>query len=328
MNTSGNPAASTQVNKDIVLRETEVFVDPDFTNGKVSLSEAEVAFFKENGFLIKRGLLKDPETCQRIVDYVWENVPRGIMKRDDPQTWFDAPHEQWTEEDIPQVGQLSAGGGWRMRSRDGIGTEPFFLDKIVNNPRMQKVVALFIGEPVKPAKRVRGVYCVFPKPPGKPGRLAPHADSTAAHLEAMVFVDEVRPHCGGFTVWPGSHLLLHPYYDTVFSSTTNADLTAQFSQARDAALQDITPVEFPGNAGDVVFWHPRLIHSSGINHSADLGHPAVRFIVPCDYQRDGLSFFDNLDRGPGPNHQWWVDTRNFREDVPPTAENVWDAWAF
>ena len=35
-----------------------------------------------------------------------------------------------------------------MRSGDGIGTEPFFLDKIATHPRMGEQMALFIGEPV------------------------------------------------------------------------------------------------------------------------------------------------------------------------------------
>lgn len=327
MNNQVNPAISSQVRKDIVLREAEVLVDPDFTNGEASLSAEEIAFFKENGFLIKRGLLDEPEAFKSAVDLVWDSIPRGIMKRDDPQTWYDSPHEHWTEEDVENVGQLAPTGGWRMRSREVIGKEPFLLDKIANHPRMREVVTAFIGEPVKYVKRVRGVYCVFPKPPGTPGKLSPHADGTAAHVQAMAFVEEVRPKGGGFTIWPGSHLLLHPYYTTVFSSIVNPDLVDEFSQARDEALENITPIECPGNAGDVVFWHPRLIHSSGINLSSDFGEPAVRFIVPCDFQRDGLTYFDVLDRGPGPNHQWWVDTRNFREDVPPTEDNVWDAWA-
>ncbi len=63
-----------------------------------------------------------------------------------------------------------------MWSRDGIGTEQFFLDKIANHPRLGEHVALFIGEPVKLAKRVRGVYAQLPKQPSTDSSLFPHAD--------------------------------------------------------------------------------------------------------------------------------------------------------
>ena len=82
------------------------------------------------------------------------------------------------------------------------------------------------------------------------------------------------------------------------------------------------------DAGDVVFWHPRLVHGPGINYSAEHDEPVVRYIVPCEYQKDGLTSYFNLSHGPAPNRQWWVDTKNFREDVPATDDNIWDVWAF
>jgi hypothetical protein len=320
-------ATSTPASQDVVIRDAEVFVDPDFTNGELTLSDAEVAFFKAHGFIVKRGFLNEHETFERIVDYLWENVPRGLIKRGAPQTWLDAPHERWTEQDAENVGLL-AYGNWKMRSRGGIGTEPFLVDNLGNHPNMRKLVSLFIGSPVKRARRVRGIYGVFPKPPGSEGRLGPHSDYAAAQLSAMVLVDRVPPRCGGFTIWPGSHHLLHPHWDTMHGSTISPECAQGYCRARDAALRDITPLEFPGVAGDVVFWHPRVLHSAGVNHSADLGRPILRLVVPCDYQRADLTFFDDLEYGPGPNHQWWVDTRNFREDVVPTKDNIWHGWVF
>ena len=87
-------------------------------------------------------------------------------------------------------------------------------------------------------------------------------------------------------------------------------------------------MEFPSAAGDVIFWHPQLLHSGGINYSADHDRAVLRLIVPCDYQRAGRNFFDDLENGPGPNHQWWVDTRNFHEDLPATPDNIWHDWVF
>ncbi len=326
MDTPRHPC-SQALPEDLDIGEACVFKDPDFTNGETTLSDAEVAHFKEQGFVVKRGLLDEGETFQRVVDYVWENVPRGMCKRDDPETWFAALGEDWTEEDERALGPIKH-GGWRMRSRDGIGTEPFLRDKIGNHPQMLGTVSRFTGTPVKRLSRVRGVYSKFPHLPGTVGKLAPHADHIASQLSAMVLVNEVPPRCGGFTIWPGSHRLLHSHWDTVFGSGIGPDRQDSFREARDSALREITPLEFPGSSGDVVFWHPRLIHSTGINHSVELGRPILRLVVPCDYQRDGGTWFDDMEFGPGSDRQWWIDTRNFREDVPATADNLWDGWAF
>ena len=310
----------------VVIREAEVFTDPDFTNGEASLSDPEIDFFKENGFLLKRGFLDEPEAFERIIDYVWENVPRDLFRRDDLESWVGSPVDKWTEED-EQVGQIQ-GNSWKMRSREGIGTEPFFLEGIANNQRMRTLVSLFIGEPIKRARRVRGVYCQFPKPPGTPGKLAPHLDYTAGQLNAMVFVDTVPPKCGGFTVWPRSHRRLHPYWDTVQRGSIRDDQAEGYAPARDAAIHEIIPVEFSGGAGDIIIWHPRLLHSAGVNHSAGQDPQILRMIVPCDYQLDDRDFFDDLVHGPGPNHQWWVDTRHFHGDIPTTPDNIWKGWRF
>ena len=313
------------IGKDVVLRDPDPLIDPEFTNGDPILSEIEVAFFKENGFLVKREFLNEKDTFAHIVDHVWNQVPREIVKRDSLETWIDAPQGEWTAEDAEKLGPFRR-GSWKMRGRK-IGTEPFFVDKIANPPRMRQLVSLFIGEPVRHANRVRGVYCIFPKSPDRKARLSPHGDHTGAQLSAMVFVDTVPPHCGGFTIWPGSHHMSHFYHTTVYGPL-DPDRAEQYVRARDDVLRQVTPVEFHGKAGDVVFWHPRLVHGPGVNYSADHDRPVVRYIVPCEYQRDGLTSYFNLSHGPAPNRQWWVDTRNFREDVPATKDNMWDGWAF
>ena len=51
------------------------------------LTSDDKAFFKENGYLIKRGLIDKP-TTDAALDLIWENMDEGI-KRDDPSTWYD-----------------------------------------------------------------------------------------------------------------------------------------------------------------------------------------------------------------------------------------------
>ena len=312
----------------IVGREPTVFEDPGAATPGPTLSDAEVVHFKEQGFIVKRRLIDDDEAFAQVIDHLWSNVPRGVLQRDDPATWLDAPDEKWTDEDIPLIGRLTH-GNWKMRSPgpNGVGTETFLVDRIARHPNMMAIARAFFDAPMRPPRRVRGIYAILPKPSSRPGQLGPHADYMAAELSAMVLVHEILPRCGGFTLWPGSHLRLHPHWDTVHGGVISEDRRQGFREARDAVLRDITPVEFTGNAGDVVFWHPRTLHSAGVNYSAHSANPTVRVVVPCDYQRAGMTYFDDEDYGPGEKYQWWVDTRNYREDVPTTADNIWHGWA-
>ena len=103
---------------------------------------------------------------------------------------------------------------------------------------------------------------------------------------------------GRFTVWPGSHRRLHMHRDTVHGGVISSDKRESYRLARDAVLHDTTPMEFTGVVGDAVFWHPRLLHSAGLNRSADRGAPRVRVIVPCDYESADRNHFDDMEFGP------------------------------
>ena len=313
----------------IQLREPEIYRDTLPGRHEVGLTQPEISEFKQRGFLVKRGLIDDSKGLERIVDYMWQHVPRGVMLCDEPATWLDKPHRKWTEEDTKRVGALSR-GNWKMRSRgdSGIGTEPFLVELTTNHPNVRAVAEQLIGPPVRRARRVRGIYSVLPRPPAVGGRLGPHADRQASQLGCMVLANDAPPRCGGFTIWPGSHLSLHPHWDTTQGSTISESRRDGFLSARDAVLRSVTPVEFAGNAGDVVFWHPRLLHSAGVNDSLiDGNEPIVRVVVPCDFQKAGRSYNDDDVVGPGAREQWWVDTRNFCEDVAATPDNIWADWA-
>ena len=188
-------ATSQQIAEDIYIREAELFEDPHIAYAHVGLSRQETHFFKERGFIVKRGLLREPKLFKRIYDYVWKNVPTGILKQDEPETWWDSVDKKWTAEDADRVGLL-ARTNWKMRSREGIGSEPWLVDGVANHSNMKAMTKLFIGSPVKHCARVRGIYGVFPQPPGSKGSLATHADYMAAELSAMVLVGRVPERCG------------------------------------------------------------------------------------------------------------------------------------
>tara|TARA_A100001037_G_C15088081_1_gene607678 strand:+ start:172 stop:1287 length:1116 start_codon:yes stop_codon:yes gene_type:complete len=318
-------AASLPISVDLPLPEPDVFHDPISFDCNATVNPSEAAHFKEHGFIVKRGLIRDAEVFVQIEDHMWNNVPRGLMRRDDPNSWIDTPGQCWTERDSLEVGMLLE-GNWKMRSKEGIGTEPFLIGKIANHPNMRSIARILMGGTPALSRRVRGIYSVFPSRPGSVGRYRPHADYMAAHLSAMVISSEINPRGGGFIIWPGSHKRLHPYWRTVHGGTMISAKAEPFLTAREQILRDTMPVEFNGKPGDVIFWHPRALHSAGLNHSADNGSPAVRMIIPCDYQIAGRDYFDDEDYGPGADYQWWIDTRNFASDVAPSENNIWDDW--
>ena len=322
-------ASAQPIGPDVKIRPVRS-LPGDMSNAeRTSLKADEVSAFQSRGFLVKRGVLSKSETLTIALDYFWSKVPHSILQRDDPDTWLDSPHEKWEEEDIPNVGVLR-GTNWKMRSPgpDGVGTESFLVDGIANHPAMIEIVSHFLGAPVKPASRVRGIYGVLPKHPDTNEKLHPHGDYMAAEISAMVLLHDTDPKSGSYTVWPGSHARMHMQWDKVHGSTIGDSNADGYRLTKDQILRDTDPVEFTGSAGDVIFWHPRMLHSAEVNCTCESNFPKVRIIVPCDYQRAGMTCIDNLEHGPDPVYQWWVDTRNTAEDVYSTPRNMWDRWGF
>ena len=77
-------------------------------------------------------------------------------------------------------------------------------------------------------------------------------------------------------------------------------------------------------------WCCAVVHSGGVNRTADrpaaLGGPAIRVVVACDFQKDGLTLIEGPQTKPGPNHWWWVHARQFEEDRFLDAEHMWEDW--
>ena len=151
--------------------------------------------------------------------------------------------------------------------------------------------------------------------------------------QAVLLEDVDSPQGGGTAYWPRSHLANHRYFLTHPDQFDGSYLyTEPVKSGGHSAILEGDPTvgevtTMTGKAGDVVFWHSRMMHSAGINHSAVEGNrPVARLVVPCDYQLGGKTYYDDDEQGPGAKAQWWVDTRNFREDPPPTDDNVWLDW--
>ena len=125
------------------------------------VSASEVSFFKENGYLVKRGLLKRA-SLQPAVDYVWDRAP-SCVSRHDPSSYTHA-HRLWDRTAVNGEGggdqnhwsgARGDNGLWQLLSSGptGLGTEPFMLRLVPNSAEVQAVVAALMGfaRPPEPA---------------------------------------------------------------------------------------------------------------------------------------------------------------------------------
>lgn len=117
---------------------------------------------------------------------------------------------------------------------------------------------------VRPASEVSGLR----------GPRAPHLDFPFAApivllVNSMLYVTPVRPAGAAFMYWPGSHHASWRYFRRI-----PEDYLARGTRGQDAVFRLLTeeietkPVEFVGEAGDLLVWHPLLLHSASVNHSA------------------------------------------------------------
>ena len=88
-----------------------VFEMPDLAESGQVVSNAEIEFFKVNGFLVKKGLL-DPSRLDQALERIWshllEKVPRQEdsgwkLIRDDKTTWVNPPSGLQCRQSLPRV---------------------------------------------------------------------------------------------------------------------------------------------------------------------------------------------------------------------------------
>ena len=169
------------------------------------ISPAEAAFFRENGFVVKRRLFSR-ESLAPGREVFWENVPRCIVKGD-PSTWVDpARHEEWAANTSPAESVKGRRGlqfGGTQLKVHGAGLQQWMLDMIPRQPQMLATVEALIGGPVQPPLQNRGLYTVFPASPDGPApSLGPHLDGHQWQLGSITLLEDCPPHTGGTTIWP------------------------------------------------------------------------------------------------------------------------------
>ncbi len=317
---------------------------------EVQLSPEEVEHFKTSGFIVKKGLI-DPIELEAVADCVWSAAAElGFpFDRNDPATYtlpkdhglFPQTEPKTTYHDgagIPNSCGATT-GGWTWRHYTPC-TEDWFLQRTARHTKVQRVVQQLIGNNVRPSRRCRGLYVVFPRSSDADpvAGLSPHTDGTASQLNCMIYAADCPPYGGGFTLWPGSHRRCYYHMETEY----NMEPKAGYDELLAKIKATVTPVEIAAEAGDCCFWHPRSLHAAGVNTSSHL-----RIVVPCDFQQDkptewrppysGFSLRKAKATGKSlsPENsgmkgelrlQWWIDTHEFSAPDSPPRRDMWEDW--
>ncbi len=302
------------------------------------LSTEHISFFKENGYLILRGIL-DQGLCAKARDRMWSALPGdSMLDRDNPNSYL-GPFPEQEESDDPL--HIRHDHLWQLRE---CGTEQLLID-LVYNDRLCAIAEQLIGKetltppivsgkpmghrgpawpggPTDPAigDGIRGIY--FTRPRESQERLPDygHTDGHPFNLGLVGLINDVPPNGGAFKVWPRSHKRLYPtfqmqydqpripYYDHL-PSHKGIIHSSEYINELQKVMADTQPADCWGKTGDVVLWHHRMAHMAGHNYSKD-----IRQAVLYDFTRKDL---DILRLDPPQEDMW----RDWSDDV---KENVSD----
>ncbi len=230
------------------------------------LTEEDVAFFRVTGYVVKRAAV-EAELITRCREQVWDNLPESP---DRPDEWPDGKH-------------FSSYANMDPWAQSGP------MRELAEHESLAGVARQLLGEDIKPP-HAGSVLLRFPSrdTPYRPPTVG-HLDNTCGHsFNTITLLDTVLRRGGGFTVWPGSHMMCHEYF-------RHHDVRAKL---RGGVLPWPygTGIEFTGEPGDVCHIHPWMIHTVGHNVNDTL-----RMVAQIGYFRQTLKEdFDDI-----PDDLWW-----------------------
>jgi hypothetical protein len=228
------------------------------------LTDEQVERFYTLGYCVTRVGL-DEEIVQRAIDTVWAHCPSSF-RQDSPRTWKG----EFT--DSCHTMSIKDRRG-RVKLRECLRGERWLYDLTAAHPGILAAVSELIGDPVAP-EYVRGLYPVFPS---KPRPIEGHCDQHKFQVGVVLYLSDVAPGGGGFTIWPGSHHVVAKHH----GSLGGKDRLPTFDSAVAEVQAATQPVELAGPSGTVVFWHQRIVHTAGINTSKTVRHATL-----CDFKNE------------------------------------------
>jgi hypothetical protein len=197
------------------------------------LSPAEIAAFKRDGYIIRRGVLEG-RLLRAARDRLWAGNTSATLRRHEPATYNAGFGGTDRCSDPSGMNDRSSQYSWRLRS---LGGDAELIDLLPRRvwPWLVQLVgrgqALVEPECTASAadpdpsgsrlrgwnfyggKELRGCYCVLPQPRTsssmeEAARAGAHQDPPPKHLVACALLESVPAGGGGMAVFPGSHKLL------------------------------------------------------------------------------------------------------------------------
>lgn len=235
------------------------------------LTRAQKEEFKRNGFLVLEGGI-DESLALEARDAVWDAIPEA---RDDPSTW--------------------TAGEYRNANDELDDPTPF---EEIDRQAFEYVADLVGDEHLSPPGNLMQVQLRFPSGDDLTDPTATQPSDRNGHVDgfgqysdtgevgyttmaAVAYLDRVQPRGGGFTVWPGSHRILERFFqdhpvETLGELGSRPAAIDGDGWDLDGRLQDqLDPFEISGDAGTLVLWHGKLLHTAGVNHGPNVRVAAI-----------------------------------------------------
>jgi hypothetical protein len=212
----------------------ETFYDHD--DNEDVLSEEELDFWDENGYLVLRGAVSKAD-CKQASDAIWDFLGASL---DDQESWYK-PHPAkkgmmvvFTQHEALQKIRNSA--KIRKAYEQLYGTKEIYktIDKVSFNAPDNHVTQ-FKGSPLH-----WDVSLSLP---------------IAYKLQGLLYLNDVTSESGAFQCVPGFHLEIDCWLNNLPAGT----------DPHDYARNTLHPISVPGNTGDFIIWNQALPHSATPN---------------------------------------------------------------
>ena len=232
----------------------------------------EVQHFKEHGY-VRKAPVVDRQLLDRAADRFYDELP---VDRNDPSSFVG----------VEPVTNLKAGSHPDVEATLTQSPIQQMCEELVGHSL--EVEAHTFAKPIFPTGRPASEWS-HPES----GHLDGHARTGVVKsftVAVTVNINDVQPRAGGFTVWPGTHRRAHEYFRT----HPLADGLKAF-QADDDSFVDLPqPIENPGPAGSMVFWHSLLMHSAGNNYGTEIRMVCVSRFKRTDIDQIELEFPEDM----------------------------------
>lgn len=278
----------------------------------VEFTRKERRRFVRNGFLVRDDLVDDD-----LVESARAAVVDGIdIDPDDPTQVIGAGYEESVADDV------DSGPFERIVEQLFPAVSDLVGGSVLAEPSGHMQIALKFPdgdatERIPQPKEAHGHLDGFKDFDSNP-------DVGGGTVAACVYLDDVPPRGGGFTVWPGSHRVAGEYFaehalETVGGKPNNSQLPAVGDEPGEWDYDDLLwdqydPYEIAGDAGTVVLWHFRLTHTAGIHVGEDVRMSAIKRFSRADEEE----IFRDAAANP---FRYWPAMEGI-DHLPVTAEDA------